>query len=151
MAAPPAPASRRLPIAVPLICWPLILGLIVAFVQAPLPAPANAPLKLVKPLKTWSALASWYGAELDGHTTASGEPFDMYAATAAHVSLPLGSLLNLVNPRTGRSQIVRVNDRGPFAEGRELDVSYLVATRLGLLHRGVGLLRIELLEVPARP
>ena len=149
MAAPPPAASRRLPIAVPLICWPLILGLIVTFVQAPLPMKSSE--KAVKPIKTWSALASWYGAELNGHATASGEPFDMYAATAAHVSLPLGSLLRLVNPGTGRSQIVRVNDRGPFAEGRELDVSYLVASRLGLLDRGVGMLRIELLEVPARP
>jgi rare lipoprotein A len=120
----------------------------VTFVQAPLPASVPQPHK---PAKVWSAVASWYGPEFHGLPTASGEPFDMFAETVAHPSLPFGSRLKIVNPRTGRSQTVRVNDRGPFIEGRELDVSYLVASRLGLLGPGVGRVTIELLEVPARP
>lgn len=80
--------------------------------------------------------------------TASGQPYDMFAATAAHAWLPLGSLVRLVNIRNGHSQLVRINDRGPFQSDREMDVSYLVASRLGLLGRGVGLVRIELLKEP---
>ena len=74
----------------------------------------------------------------------------MYAPTAAHVSLPLGSLVRLVNPKTGRSMVVRINDRGPIIEGRELDVSYEVAQSLGFAEKGLARLRIELLEVPKR-
>jgi rare lipoprotein A len=72
----------------------------------------------------------------------------MFAPTAAHAWLPFGSLVRVVNPRTGRSQLVRINDRGPFMDDRELDVSFLVATRLGMIGQGVSHVRIELLEVP---
>jgi rare lipoprotein A len=75
----------------------------------------------------------------------------MFAATAAHTWLPFGSLVRVVNTHTGRSQLVRINDRGPFIDDRELDVSYLVAERLGLVGHGVSRVRIELLEVPQRP
>jgi len=75
----------------------------------------------------------------------------MFAPTAAHSWLPFGSLIRVVNSRTGRSQLVRINDRGPFKDDRELDVSFLVATRIGLLERGVDTVKIELLEVPRRP
>jgi len=75
----------------------------------------------------------------------------MFAATAAHPWLPFGSLLRLTNPKTGHSQLVRINDRGPFIDNRELDVSYLVAFRLGLVETGVARLRIELLEEPPLP
>jgi rare lipoprotein A len=64
------------------------------------------------------------------------------------VSLPLGSLVRLVNPRTGRSRIVRINDRGPVIRNRELDVSFEVAQSLGFAEQGVTRLQIELLEVP---
>ena len=75
----------------------------------------------------------------------------MFAATAAHPWLPFGSLLRLTNPKNGHSQLVRINDRGPFMDGRELDVSYLVASRLGLIETGVARLRIELLKEPPLP
>jgi rare lipoprotein A (peptidoglycan hydrolase) len=104
-----------------------------------------------KPLAVWECTSSWYGDDFDGQPTANGETYDMYAATAAHPTLPLGSIVRVVNPRNHRSQVVRINDRGPYVEGRELDVSYEVARRLGFDQHGVAKVRLELLEVPARP
>jgi len=103
-----------------------------------------------KPLAVWECTSSWYGDDFDGQPTANGETYDMYAATAAHPTLPLGSIVRVVNPSNHRSQIVRINDRGPYVEGRELDVSYEVARRLGFDQHGVAKVRLELLEVPAR-
>ena len=74
----------------------------------------------------------------------------LYAETAAHPTLPLGSIVRVVNTRNHRSQVVRINDRGPYVEGRELDVSYQVARQLGFDQRGVAKVRLELLEVPSR-
>jgi rare lipoprotein A (peptidoglycan hydrolase) len=104
-----------------------------------------------KPLAVWECTTSWYGEDFDGQQTANGEIYDMYAATAAHPTLPLGSIVRVVNTRNHRSQIVRINDRGPYIEGRELDVSYGVARRLGFDQRGVAKVRLELLEVPSHP
>jgi len=103
-----------------------------------------------KPLAVWECTSSWYGDDFDGQPTANGETYDMYAATAAHPTLPLGSIVRVVNPRNHRSQIVRINDRGPYVEGRELDVSYEVARRLGFDQHGLAKVRLELLEVPSR-
>jgi rare lipoprotein A len=130
------------------LCWPLVVLLITPVVQAPLAARPSTPLKAIK---VWSGVTSWYGEEFDGKRTASGQVYDMFAATAAHPWLPFGSLLRLTNLKTGRSQLVRINDRGPFWGDRELDVSYLVASRLGLVEAGVARLRIELLEEPPLP
>jgi rare lipoprotein A len=74
----------------------------------------------------------------------------MYAATAAHPWLPLGSMVRVVNLRTGESQIARINDRGPYMGDRELDVSYILASRLSMLEPGTASVRIELLEQPRR-
>lgn len=101
-----------------------------------------------KPLKTWVCLSSWYGGDFDGQVTADGEIYDMYAQTAAHPSLPLGSVVRVENLRTHRSAIVRINDRGPYVPGRSLDVSYGVARELGFVQRGVARVRIQLLKVP---
>src|ERR1700741_4803834 len=106
---------------------------------------------LRKPLAVWECTSSWYGDDFDGQPTANGETYDMYATTAAHPTLPLGSIVRVVNPRNHRSQIVRINDRGPYVEGRELDVSYEVARRLGFDQHGLAKVRLELLEVPSRP
>jgi len=103
-----------------------------------------------KPLAVWECTTSWYGEDFDGQPTATGEMYDMYAATAAHPTLPLGSIVRVVNTRNHRSQVVRINDRGPYIEGRELDVSYAVAQKLGFDQRGLARVRLELLEVPAR-
>src|SRR5580704_854244 len=103
-----------------------------------------------KPIAVWECVTSWYGDDFDGLPTATGETYDMYAATAAHPTLPLGSIVRVVNTRNHRSQVVRINDRGPYVEGRELDVSYEVARRLGFDQHGIAKVRLELLEVPAR-
>ncbi len=103
-----------------------------------------------KPLAVWQCITGWYGDDFDGQPTANGETYDMYATTAAHPTLPLGSIVRVVNTRNHRSQIVRINDRGPYVEGRELDVSYEVARRLGFDDRGLAKVRVELLEVPQR-
>ncbi len=103
-----------------------------------------------KPLAVWECTSSWYGGDFDGQTTANGETYDMNGITAAHPTLPLGSIVRVVNTRNHRSQVVRINDRGPYVEGRELDVSYEVARRLGFDQRGVTKVRMELLEVPSR-
>ena len=106
------------------------------------------PQQPVKPIRVWEGLSSWYGEKFHGRLTANGEIYDMYAPTAAHPSLPLGSLVRLVNPKTGKSRMVRINDRGPVIDGREIDVSYEVARSLGFEEQGLARLRIELLEVP---
>lgn len=80
-----------------------------------------------------SGLASWYGIKFHGRPTASGEPYDMYAMTAAHKTLPLPSYARVRNPANGREVIVRVNDRGPFVDGRVIDLSYTAALKLGVL------------------
>lgn len=103
------------------------------------------------PLAVWECMTSWYGEDFDGQPTADGETYDMYAPTAAHPTLPLGSIVRVVNPRNHRSQVVRINDRGPYIQGRELDVSYAVARKLGFEERGTAKVRLELLEVPSRP
>ncbi|MGJ7495006.1 septal ring lytic transglycosylase RlpA family protein [Variovorax sp. RT4R15] len=87
-------------------------------------------------------LASWYGRKFHSQSTASGEPYDMYAMTAAHKTLPLPSYVRVRNPANGREAIVRVNDRGPFHEGRVIDLSYTAALKLDLL-RGVAPVEIE--------
>jgi rare lipoprotein A (peptidoglycan hydrolase) len=104
-----------------------------------------------KPLAVWECTTSWYGEDFDGQPTATGETYDMYGETAAHPTLPLGSIVRVVNLRNHRSQVVRINDRGPYVEGRELDVSYQVAQELGFDQRGLAKVRLELLKVPPRP
>jgi rare lipoprotein A len=98
----------------------------------------------------WECTTSWYGEDFDGQLTANGETYDMYADTAAHPTLPLGSIVRVVNTKNHRSQVVRINDRGPYVEGRELDVSYAVARSLGFDRRGLAKVRLELLKVPSR-
>ena len=102
-------------------------------------------------MKVWDCVTSWYGEPFDGQQTASGETYDMYAITAAHPTLPLGSIVRVTNSKNHRSQIVRINDRGPYVDGRGLDVSYEVARRLGFDQSGLAHVRLELLEVPPCP
>jgi rare lipoprotein A (peptidoglycan hydrolase) len=119
--------------------------------SAPRPSMEITSKTQQKPLATWECTTSWYGHDFDGQQTANGETYDMYAETAAHPTLPLGSVVRVVNTRNHRSDVVRINDRGPYVEGRELDVSYAVAKKLGIDHRGTAKVRLELLEVPTRP
>jgi rare lipoprotein A len=86
--------------------------------------------------------ASWYGRKFHGKPTASGEPYDMYAMTAAHKTMPIPSYARVRNPANGREVIVRINDRGPFAAGRVIDLSYTAALKLGVLG-GVAPVEVE--------
>jgi rare lipoprotein A len=79
-------------------------------------------------------LASWYGRKFHGRPTSSGEPYDMYAMTAAHKTMPIPSYARVRNPANGREVIVRINDRGPFHGGRVIDLSYTAALKLGVLN-----------------
>lgn len=90
-------------------------------------------------------LASWYGRKFHGSPTASGETYDMYQMTAAHKTLPIPSYARVTNLRNGRSVIVRVNDRGPFHDGRVIDLSYAAAVRLDKLQAGTVEVEVELL------
>jgi len=102
-----------------------------------------------KPIRSFVCLSSWYGEDFDGQLTANGEIYDMYGQTAAHPTLPLGSVVRVMNLRTRKSAIVRINDRGPYIPGRDLDVSYQVARELGFVRRGTARVRVELLKVPS--
>ena len=121
--------------------------LIAPGMEAPLVAHLSEP---VKPIKSWVGNASWYGPDFDGKVTANGERFNAESLTAAHPSLPFGSWVRVVNPRNGKFEVVRINDRGPYQEGREIDVSYRVARKLGLIHSGVSQVRLELMQLPPR-
>ncbi len=87
--------------------------------------------------------ASWYGPRFHGKLTANGEYFDQGAFTAAHKKLKFGTLLKITNLRNSKSVIVRINDRGPYIKGRQLDLSKAAATQLGMLHRGVIKVDVE--------
>jgi rare lipoprotein A len=88
-------------------------------------------------------IASWYGKKFHGRRTSSGEPYDMYAMTAAHTSLPLPSYVRVTNLENGRSVVVRVNDRGPFADNRIIDLSYAAAHRIGMVEQGTARVEVE--------
>lgn len=90
-------------------------------------------------------MASYYGSELAGQRTASGERFDPQELTAAHRTLPFGSKVRVTNPANGRSVVVRINDRGPFTRGRLIDLSRSAAKRIGLVARGHGEVQLALL------
>jgi rare lipoprotein A len=92
-------------------------------------------------------LASWYGEKFHGNKTSNGEIYDMYAMTAAHKTLPIPSYVKVERQDTGRSVIVRVNDRGPFAEGRVIDLSYTAAQKLGFLEQGTAPVQVTYIHV----
>lgn len=91
--------------------------------------------------------ASWYGEKFHGYATSNGEIYDMYKMSAAHRSLPLPSFVRVTSLDSGRSAIVRVNDRGPFHSDREIDLSYAAAARLGILEQGTGRVKVEAIDV----
>jgi rare lipoprotein A len=91
-------------------------------------------------------VASWYGMKFEGRLTSSGERFDRTKLTAAHKTLPLGSLVRLTAPSTGRSVVVRINDRGPWLKGRDFDLSEAAARELGIHDKGVAKVEMALLK-----
>ncbi|MEN8206468.1 MAG: septal ring lytic transglycosylase RlpA family protein [Pseudomonadota bacterium] len=90
--------------------------------------------------------ASWYGTKFQGKRTSSGEPYDLYAMTAAHKTLPLPTYVEVTNLNNGRAVIVKVNDRGPFHDNRLIDLSYAAATRLDILPTGTGQVEIRAID-----
>ena len=100
--------------------------------------------QVVKTMPYQVGTASWYGEIFDGKPTASGEPYNMYDMTAAHLKLPMGSYVKVTNLRNGRAVVVRVNDRGPIVPGRIIDLSYGAAQALQFKHRGLQRVRLDL-------
>lgn len=94
-------------------------------------------------------LASWYGRRFHGKKTSSGEPYDMYAMTAAHPTLPIPSYARVTSLVNGRSVVVRINDRGPFHSNRLIDLSYTAAHKLGYLGKGSARVRVESIDPAA--
>ncbi|HSM09746.1 MAG TPA: septal ring lytic transglycosylase RlpA family protein [Gemmatimonadota bacterium] len=113
--------------------------------------PAPAPMESVTTGWQEEGEASWYGPGFHGRQTASGEVYDMEAMTAAHRELPFGSRVRVVNLDNGRETHVRINDRGPFARGRVLDLSRAAAREIDMLGSGTARVRIEVLEGVAEP
>jgi rare lipoprotein A len=132
--------APRLPARVALSLLALLAGCSRAVVTTP-PEPPAAGFEEV-------GLASWYGAPHHGRRTASGEIYDMNQMTAAHKTLPFGTLLLVTNRDTSRTAEVRINDRGPFVKGRILDISYAAARRLGVIAEGVFPVRLRVISLP---
>lgn len=109
------------------------------------------PFSQMVPVITYKPLgnmkASWYGPGFHGRMTANGEIYNQFELTAAHKSMKFGTLLRLTNPENNKSIIVRINDRGPYIEGRELDLSYGSAKALGIIKPGVKRLKVELVQI----
>jgi rare lipoprotein A len=90
-------------------------------------------------------VTSYYSTKFNGRKTANGEIYNMFDFTCAHKKLPFGTKLKVTNPENNKSVIVRVNDRGPFVEGRDLDISYAAAKKIGLIKYGFKKLKVEIL------
>jgi peptidoglycan lytic transglycosylase len=101
--------------------------------------------------KSQRGTASWYGSTHQGKRTASGEKFNMNALTAAHRTLPMGSVVKIKSLTTGKSVVVRINDRGPFAHGRIIDVSKAAAQKLGFIKRGTDRVEVSIVSSPRKP
>jgi rare lipoprotein A len=103
------------------------------------------PVRETPPYKA-TGLASYYGKKFHGRRTASGERFNMHAMTAAHRNFKFGTRVNVTNLKNKRSVTVRINDRGPFARGRIIDLSYAAAKKIGMVADGVVRVKIELVK-----
>lgn len=95
-------------------------------------------------------VASWYGPNFHAKSTSNGDPYDMYAMTAAHKTLPIPSYVRVTNLGNGRSVVLRVNDRGPFVDNRIIDLSYTAAWKLDMLRSGTAFVEVEAL-LPGQP
>ncbi len=119
----------------------------------PGPPPENSFTALARPVAPFipsdalRGIATWYGSVLEGHHTASGERFDMDAMTAAHKTLPFGTVLRVVNLRTHRSVVVRVNDRGILPGNHVIDLSYAAAKELNIVKSGIAPVRLEIIAL----
>ncbi|MCG6861291.1 MAG: septal ring lytic transglycosylase RlpA family protein [Chromatiaceae bacterium] len=121
------------------------LALVALLISLPMSASAR-----VKTGQTQKGLASYYHDSLNGNRTASGEIYNKRMRTAAHKSLPLGTKVRVTKLSTGKSIVVKINDRGPFVKGRIIDLSRRAARDLGIIKRGVAKVKVEVLSVPKR-
>jgi rare lipoprotein A len=95
-----------------------------------------------------TGIASWYGPGFHGNLTANGEVYDMNGISAAHKTLPFGTVVRVIDRETGRSIVVRINDRGPFVEGRIIDLSKGAAEKLGMVERGIIQVGLRIVRWP---
>ena len=131
---------------------------------APPSQPPKQPPGYPKPYKVWGrwyqplpdakgfrqrGIASWYGKDFHGKKTSNGEIYNMYALTAAHKTLPLGTLVRVYNLENGKKTDVRINDRGPFVRGRIIDLSYSAAKKVGLVGPGTARVEIHVVGTPS--
>jgi len=93
-------------------------------------------------------IASWYGPGFHGNLTANGETYDMYGVSAAHKTLPFGTIVRVIELDTSRSMVVRINDRGPFVEGRIIDLSKGAAEKLGIVGKGITRVGLRIIRWP---
>lgn len=161
------PAGRRVP-----PFWPLFLVLLMAACSTAAPPPPpykgdysrsiGRPYQIngvwyqprYEPNYDKVGVASWYGSRFHGRQTASGEIYNMYAMTAAHTTLPLGTRVHVTNLENGRSLELLINDRGPFVGGRIIDVSKKAAEQLGFRRAGIARVRVQIAQnipAPAQP
>ncbi|MEX2222405.1 MAG: septal ring lytic transglycosylase RlpA family protein [Candidatus Rokuibacteriota bacterium] len=135
-------ARARVPLLAAVLSLVVLAGCSRAVMTTP-PAPPTLGAEEV-------GIASWYGAPHHGRRTASGEVYDMHQLTAAHKTLPFGTRVLVTNRDTSQAAELRVNDRGPFVEGRILDVSYAAARLLGAIEPGTIPVRVRVIFLPAR-
>lgn len=102
-----------------------------------------------KPIEVQTGIASWYGAPYHNRRGSNGEIYDMHAMTAAHRTLPLGSIVRVTNLKTGSTALVRITDRGPFVPGRIIDLSQAAAKKLDVWRAGLADVRLEVMQTPA--
>ncbi|MCU1249583.1 MAG: septal ring lytic transglycosylase RlpA family protein [Edaphobacter sp.] len=115
-----------------------------------IPSPPPAPSSLGKPISTEVGLASWYGPPYAGRKGADGTVYNQNAMTAAHLTLPLGTMVRVTNLTNNESAVVKITDRGPFVRGRIIDLSLAAAKATGVYRAGVAKVRVEAFAAPAR-
>lgn len=116
---------------------------------ATIPPPTKPIPEIKPPLFTQVGKASWYGAPFHNRKAANGDTYDMNALTAAHLTLPLNTVVRVTNMQSGQSVVVRITDRGPFVEDRIIDLSSAAAKAIDVWRRGVAMVKVEVLESPA--
>lgn len=131
----PAPAPRQAPFPPPAP-------------GAQIPAPSQQPSAIAPGSYTEEGMASWYGVPFNGHRSSDGEIYDMYQMTAAHRTLPFGSIVQVTNLTNGRQVDVRITDRGPFVGNRIIDLSYAAAEALGVVGPGTARVRLQVVSGP---
>jgi rare lipoprotein A len=136
-------AASRIRLKLTLILGVLLLAVACGGRSQPSISPGRVPAKG----DTEVGIASWYGKKFHGRLTANGERFDMRKVSAAHKTLPFGTVVRVTDLDTKRSIKVRINDRGPFVEGRIIDLSRAASKKLGMFKQGIARVRIEVLRI----